>query len=202
MFVQVIQGHVSDRTEIRDALNSWMQDLAPGAEGWLGTTAGVTTDDTFIAFVRFESAEAAQRNGHRPEQHEWWMETSKLFAGDVAFRDSVEVDTFLDGGSDDAGFVQVIQGRTQDANRLWELNRRSESALKNFRPEVIGGMAALHSDGTVTQAVYFTSESAAREGERKTPPPELSELYHAEQELLSDLRYYDLTEPWLYSPSR
>jgi hypothetical protein len=49
MFVQVIQGQVSDAGQARAALDRWVQELAPGATGWLGSTAGVTEDGRFIA---------------------------------------------------------------------------------------------------------------------------------------------------------
>jgi hypothetical protein len=50
-------------------------------------------------------------------------------------------------------------------------------------------------------AVYFSSEEAAREGERKEPPPELK----AQMEEMSALTigepdYFDLRDPWLHSP--
>ncbi len=70
------------------------------------------------------------------------------------------------------------------------------------RPEVIGGVLAFDaSDATVTEAVYFTSEAAAREGERKPMPAEAAALVAEWQALLSDMRYLDLPEPWLYSPA-
>jgi hypothetical protein len=51
----------------------------------------VTDDGRFVGLARFESEEAARRNSGRPEQGRWWMETSKLFTGEVAFRDSSDV---------------------------------------------------------------------------------------------------------------
>jgi hypothetical protein len=44
MFVQVIQGQVSDPEQVHAALNRWSEQLAAGAPGWLGSTAGVTED--------------------------------------------------------------------------------------------------------------------------------------------------------------
>jgi hypothetical protein len=199
MFVQVIQGHVGDREAIREAFEAWRRDISPGAIGYLGMTAGVTADDELIALARFESTDAAQRNSQRPEQHQWWMDTAKLFAGDVTFRDCETVELWLGGGSDDAGFVQVIQGPTEDPARLMELNRRSEAEMSDFRPDIIGGVIAVDGSGMATEAVYFTSEPEAREGERKTPPPELAAFMEEQQALLGQPRYYDLTEPWLYS---
>jgi len=40
MFVQVIRGQVSDPEQVHAALNRWSQQLAAGAQGWLGSTAG------------------------------------------------------------------------------------------------------------------------------------------------------------------
>jgi hypothetical protein len=197
MFVQVIQGHVADREELKAALDHWANELAPGSIGWLGTTAGITADDTFVALVRFESAEAARRNSDRPEQHQWWMETAKLFAGDVAFHDSQEVLTFLEGGSDRAGFVQVIQGRTDDADGMRTMMESSTAQLRQIRPDVIGGTVARYGDGEFTQAVYFTSETAARQGERQEEFQERSDRMAA---MTRDVRFFDLPQPWLYSP--
>ena len=114
MFVQVIKGQVSDAAEVRSAMNQWMQDLRPDAIGWLGTTAGVTGDGTCFALARFQSHDAAKRNSERPEQDQWWTETARLFSGDVTFQETEGVVTWMGGGSDEAGFVQVMEGRVLD----------------------------------------------------------------------------------------
>src|SRR5690606_15520960 len=104
------------------------------------------------------------------------------------------------GGSDEAGFVQVLQGEVRDVTRARELGRELER-LKEFRPELIGVVDAVHPDGHhFTQACYFTSEAEAREGERKEPPPDLAPLFAEIPQVYPDIRFYDLTEPWLYSP--
>src|SRR6516164_5596409 len=100
MFVQVIQGRVSSPGQVRDALDRWEEQLAIGAEGWLGSTAGVTEAGEFVALARFESADAALRNSDRPEQHQWWMDTAKLFAGEITFRDSSDVTVDVNGNPD------------------------------------------------------------------------------------------------------
>src|SRR5690606_34694370 len=201
MFVQIIQGRAGEPDELREAFDQWYRDLAPDARGWLGTAAGMTPEGEFIGLARFESADAAKRNSQRPEQHQWWVETSKLFAGDVQFTDCTNVVTFLAGGSDEAGFVQVLQGEVRDTPRSRELIRELER-LKEFRPELIGGIDAVHPDGRhFTQSCYFTSEAEAREGEQKELPPELAQTMMEGQEIYRDIRYFDLTEPWLYSPA-
>jgi len=201
MFVQVIQGQVSDAGQARAALDRWVQELAPGATGWLGSTAGVTEDGRFIALARFESEEAAQRNSDRPEQDEWWTETSKLFSGEATFRDSSDVTVDVNGEPDSAGFVQVIQGRGSDPDRARELMGQDSSEWAAFRPDIIGSVGVGHDGGAYTMALYFTSEEAAREGERKEPPPELKAQMEEMGKLnVGEPEFFDLKQPWLYSP--
>jgi hypothetical protein len=201
MFVQVIRGQVSDGDQVRAALDRWMQDLAPGASGWLGSTAGVTEDGRFIALARFESEDAARRNSDRPEQDRWWTETSKLFTGEVTFRDSTDVTVDVNGDPDSAGFVQIMQGRGTDPDRAKELMSQNPDEWAAFRPDVICSVAVGHEGGAYTMAMYFTSEAEAREGERKQPPPELAALM-AEMDKLSvgEPEFFDLKQPWIYSP--
>ena len=201
MFVQVIQGQVDDPARVRAAMDRWAEELAPGAEGWLGSTAGVTEDGRFIALARFESEEAARRNSDRPEQDRWWAETSRLFKGQASFLDSNDVTVDLVGNPDEAGFVQVIQGRGTDPERARELMAEDSSAWADFRPEILGSLAVGHEGGAYTMAVYFTSEAEAREGERKPPPPELQAQMDEMAALsVGEPEFFDLQEPWLYSP--
>jgi hypothetical protein len=198
MFVQVIQGHVTDRGGLKAALARWVAELAPGATGWLGTTAGITADDMFVGIVRFASTQDARRNSDRPEQHQWWMETAKLFTGDVAVQDTDDVLDFLEGGPERAGFVQVSQGRATEPEKLRALLPAGLTYVRERRPDVIGGVIARYGDGGFTHVVYFTSETAARQGERQE---EFKERMDREvTPVVTGVRYFDLPQPWLYSP--
>jgi hypothetical protein len=201
VFVQVIQGQVSDAGKARAALDRWVQELAPGATGWLGSTAGVTDDGKFIALVRFESEEAARRNSVRPEQDRWWAETAKLFSGEATFRDSTDVVVDIIGEPDQAGFVQVMQGRGNDPDRARELMAQDSEEWAAFRPDIIGSAGAQHDGGAYTMALYFTSEEEAREGERKDPPPAMKAQMDEMNALSIGVpEFFDLKQPWLYSP--
>ena len=201
MFVQVIQGQVSDAEQLRAAFDRWAQEVAPGAAGWLGSTAGVTEDGRFIALARFESDEAARRNSDRPEQDRWWTETSKLFTGDASFRDSNDVTVDVRGDPDQAGFVQVMQGRGNDPERARELMAEDSDKWAAFRPDVVGSVGVGHDGGAYTMAMYFSSEEAAREGERKELPPELKAQMDEMNALsIGEPEFFDLKQPWLYSP--
>jgi hypothetical protein len=201
MFVQVIQGKVADAERVRRAIDDWARQIAPGAAGWLGSTGGVTEDGRFIALVRFESAEAARSNSDRPEQDRWWAETSTLFDGEATFRDSTDVVLDLQGDPDQAGFVQVIQGRGTDPDRVRELMAQDSDKWAAFRPEIIGSVAVGHEGGAYTMALYFTSEAEAREGERKESPPELAAQMEEMGKLsIGEPEFFDLRQPWLHSP--
>lgn len=202
MFVQVIRGQVADPVQVRIAVDRWVQELSAGATGWLGSTAGITGDGMFLMLVRFESEEAARANSDRPEQGEWWAETANLFTGEVTFSDSAGVDVDLVGDPDDAGFVQVMQGRGSDPDRARELMAQDSSQWADFRPEIVGSVAVNHDGGAYTMVLYFTSEVAAREGEHKEPPPELkSQMEEMDALSLGVPDFFDLPHPWLFSPT-
>jgi hypothetical protein len=201
MFVQVIEGHVSDPAAVRAAVERWQADLAPGAEGWLGSTAGVTSDGRMVAVVRFEDEAMAQRNSDRPEQAAWWAEMSKLIDDEPVFRNSDRVEVDMRGNPEDAGFVQVMQGGSTDPERAWKIMEQDETDWAAFRPDIIGSLNIGHPGGRWTMVNYFTSEAEAREGEKKEPPAEMQ----AQMEELMSLsdgepEYLDITEPWYYSP--
>lgn len=202
MFVQIIQGQVSDAAEVREALDRWAQELAPGASGWLGSTAGVTDDGRLIAIARFESEDAARRNSDRPEQDQWWAQTSKLFTSDPTFLDSTQVDEDLAGDPNTAGFVQVIQGRSSDPSRARQLMSDNPAAWAAFRPDILGSLGIGHDGGAYTAVLYFTSEADAREGERKEVPAELQAQMDEMGTLeVGEPTFLDLKTPWLHSPS-
>lgn len=193
MFIQVITGQVADPEGLDAALDRWQRDVRPGATGFLGSTSGVTADGRLVVLARFESAEAAKANSDRPEQGAWWAEAERYLTGDVTFRDCDAVDTYRDGGSDDASFVQVMQGRA-DRERLRELDSSAESMLPDLRPDLLGSVRAWSGD-EYTEAAYFTSEAEARAAEAQEPPPEFAAMMGDWQEAMGDVTYYDLTEP-------
>lgn len=149
VFIQIIQGICHDADALRRQIETWREEIAPTAEGWLGGTDQATT--------------------------------------------------FLDGGADDAGFVQVIQGRMTDPGRYTAFANRPMDRLRDARPEVIGGTMALDADGYFTQTVAFTSESAARRGESQEMPEDVRKAYEEEMSLMKDVAHLDLRHPWFSS---
>jgi hypothetical protein len=203
MFVQVIQGEVSDETRVHEQFDRWMRELSGGAKGWLGSTCGVTEDGTLVAMVRFESEQDARRNSDRPEQGQWWTETSRLFTNGASFMDCADASMDVHGDPDSAQFVQVIEGRTSDPERSRQFATRDMSKWADFRPDVIGSVQCDFPTGEFAREMFFTSEADARKGEQKEPPPELK----AEMDEMMTLsaeppKYYDLRHPWMYTPGK
>ncbi|HYY44766.1 MAG TPA: hypothetical protein VE975_06195, partial [Actinomycetota bacterium] len=202
MFAQVIQGRTNDPAALLARMEEWDRSLKPGAQGFLGSTAGVSDDGEFIAIARFESEEAARRNSDSPEQGQWWSETEKHFQGDVRFYDCTEVELVWGGGSDDAGFVQVIQGRLKDEShkeRWRQAEAEAEKWLRENRPELIGGVRAWQGTN-FSDFVYFASEQEARAGEQKQPPQEAGAGAEDWMSEVEDLKFIDLKRPYFSSP--
>lgn len=201
MFVQVIQGRATDPAGLKKQWGRWDQEIKPSAQGFLGSTAGITADGEFIALARFESEEAARANSDRPEQTAWWEETSQYLA-DPMFHDCTLVDLMDGGGSDDAGFVQVIQGKVTDVDKAREMDASMQERMKDLRPDVIGGVVAWHPEnGRFTNAIYFTSEDEARAKEKEMENVQEFDEFMAEYQAISDgePKYLDITDPWLTS---
>jgi hypothetical protein len=202
MFVQVFQGPVSDPAQVKQLLDRWVVELGPGADGWLGSTAGVTDDGWFIGLARFDSESAARHNSERPEQGEWWSQLEALFTSEPAFHESTQIVVEEHGDLDSAGFVQVMQGRTSDGDRARELMADDDPEWQDYRPDVLGSLMAVHGEDAWTMAIYFTSEADARAGEQKEPPESIRKaMAELDSLAIGETTFIDLKDPWLASPS-
>ena len=194
MFIQIIQGRATNPPGIRRDLGRWERQLAADADGWLGSTTGISEDGWSITVVCFASEAHARRNRDRPEQREWWRDASQHLAR-VSSHDAPKVHRYWGGGLDQAGFVQVIQGHTDDIERMASLGREA--------PHLLGMTVAEHADrpGDFTQIVYFTSEQDAR---RAAPEPLVAAdepLLEGLPSLMTNARTFDLRDPQMLSPS-
>jgi hypothetical protein len=197
MFIQVIKAKTSRRDEAMALMQEWNAETPPDS-GFLGGTFGFTDDNTFLGVVRFESKESAMANSDRPETSANAEKMAALMDGPPEFHDCDDVTVWMDGGSDDAGFVQVITGKTNDPAELKAVLSEDTSALREMRPEIIGGTLAIEADGTYFQTVAFTDEASAREGEQKPPPDDVRDRMQA---AFGESTYYDLRDPWFEGAS-
>ena len=185
MFVQVFHGKLGDPDLWVRQVQKWRSDIRPKTTGFLGFTTGITADNYAITVVRFESAEKARVDSDLPEQGEWFAEASKAFAGEITFHDCPQVDVLLGGGSDRAGFVQVMQGRAKDQDHMRSRGPAMEPELRKIRPDIIGGTRAWHGDsGGFTQVMYFTSAEEAHKNEQVMAESPLFHDFMAEMDRL------------------
>lgn len=195
MFIQMIQAPCTRQAEAHALIDEWRRDLAPGASGWLGGTYGFTDDGQLMAVVRFASREEAMANSERPEQGAWAKRFGAAMDGPMEFHDCDDVTLLMDGGSDEAGFVQVIRGRVDDPSRLKAMMGHADS-LHEMRPDILGATLAIEADGSFVETVAFTTEEAARAGEQVEPPADVrAELEYAMQ----GATFHDLHHPWFHS---
>ena len=193
MFVQIIEGRTNDPASIRREMDRWNEELRPGATGFLGSTGGVTDDGRLVVFARFESAAAAEANSNRPEQGEWWSAVERCLEGEASFADSEDTEELFGGGSDDAGFVQVMKVHGVDREAV----ARFQELAATMRPDVIGGLRVWVGPDTAYDVTYFTSEADARAAEAGGPPAELGEVMEDYQRIIDATDFLDLTDPWL-----
>jgi len=202
VFTQVIRAKAKDRAGLRKMWEKAEEELTPGAIGYLGVTGGIADDGTMIVVARFDSEEAARQNSTRREQDAWFREVLQYVEGQPTFKDCTDVELFGGGGSDDAGFVQIIQARATDRDRLGQINRDFDTEMREQRPDLVGGLVAWHPDGTgwFTMVNYFTSESEARTNEANELPPDVKAKFEEWMSLMEDVEYIDLHDPWMHSP--
>jgi hypothetical protein len=198
MFVQVIKGHTRDAEGMRRQHELWRDQVRPRAVGFMGGTAGVAEDGTVIVFARFADRASAQANSDRPEQDQWWAKTAKLFDGEPSFRESTDITTTFDGGSDDAGFVQIMEGSVTDRVKAEAMETPELlEQLRAARPDLLGGVRVWFADGSFVEAAYFTSEEDARKGEASSeftgPGEDFAAVY-------GEMTFTDLRDPLLITP--
>ena len=202
MFAQIIRGKTFDPWTVRPVVDRWMKELAPGATGWLGTTSGVTEDNQLFVLVRFESEDDARANSDRPEQDEWWAEMETLFDEAPAFRDSSEVFVETRGDLNSAGFVQARMGKFTDMDRVTKIMIDSLPARTADRPDILGTVNVGFGNDEAVTLIYFKSEQAAREGERKEPSPEVKAVLQEMRSLsVGQPQFLNLGTLWLDSPA-
>jgi hypothetical protein len=196
MFVQVIKGRTNDAEGLRRHGDRWAAELRPGAAGYLGGTAGIADDGTFVALARFEDEAAAKTNSDRPEQTAWWDELLALVDGEPTVRESSDVQMLFGGGSNDAGFVQVMEGTAADRAKAEALETPEMlEQLRTARPDLIGSLRVWFPDGAFVEAAYFTSEEAARAGESSTDFSGAQEDFN---EAFGEMTFIDLRDPQLH----
>ena len=192
MFVQIVEGRTSNAKALMAQGERWEQEVRPRATGFLGVTAGVTADGRTIAVVRFEDEAAARATEQLPEQSAWAEAMQKLYDGQPTFTESSDATVLMGGGSNDAGFVQVMKSTGVDRASVEKMDEVFEG-YANLRPDIIGGLRVWTGPDACVDVAYFTSEAEARKGEQTEMPDELRSQMEG-SDGLGHTEYLDLAE--------
>jgi hypothetical protein len=196
MFVQIIEGTTKDRDALFAAGDAWQEELRPGAVGYLGVTAGVSADGKAFTLVRFKDEASARANQERPEQGAWFEKhLASAYDAPPTFTESSDITEFMGGGSDAAGFVQVMKSKGVDRAEIERLDKVFEEFVGD-RPDILGGLRAWTGPDSCIDVMYFTSEADARKGEKAEVPDGLKEAM-SDFEGMGETEYLDLADPQL-----
>jgi hypothetical protein len=195
VYIQMAQGKCDRQDEMRRIVDNWSAAMAE-REGWLGGTYGFTDDGRFVGVTRYASAADCERLFADELSQQSWA-TAQRICEDLVMHESGDVTMMLEGGSDSAGFVQVMRGHIGDPERFRHLaSDEMTSMLHQARPEVIGGTLAVEPDGAFIETIFFTDEDSARHGESQDMPEQVrAEL----EDAFADVEYLDLHKPWFAS---
>ena len=195
MFVQIIEGTTSNPDALMAAGDAWQAEVRPGAIGYLGVTAGVAEGGKAFSLVRFQDEASARANSDRPEQGAWFEKhLASAYDAPPTFTESSDVVEFMGGGSNDAGFVQVMKSKGVDRAELERLDQIFEK-FADQRPDVLGGLRVWTGADSCVDVMYFTSEAEARKGEQAEMPDELNEAMGSMASM--DIEFLDLKDPQL-----
>lgn len=194
MFIQMVQGTCTREDEMHSLVDGWCATMSE-RPGWLGGTYGFTDDNRFVGVVRYDSEQSCRENCMRDDAGAWWAQAETLFDGAPEIHQSEDVTMMLDGGSDNAGFVQVMRGRMLDADKFRHFSSDTEmtNMLHQARPEIIGATLLFEPDGSFTETISFTDETTARVGEKQEMPADMEMDW---QSTIADVEYLDLHHPW------
>ena len=196
MFVQIIEGTTSDPEGLMAAGDAWQAEVRPGAIGYLGVTAGVTADGKAFTLVRFQDEASARANSDRPEQGAWFEKhLATAYDAPPTFTESSDITEFMGGGSNDAGFVQVMKSTGVDRAEIERLDKVFEEFV-GARQDILGGIRAWTGKDSCIDVMYFTSEADARKGESSEMPAGLQDAI-GEFEGMGQTEYLDLVDPQL-----
>ncbi len=197
MFVQIIEGQTSKPEALKAAGDAWQDEVRPGAIGYLGVTAGTAADGKAFTLVRFEDEASARANSERPEQSAWFQKhLATAYDSEPTFTESSDTTEFMGGGSNDAGFVQVMKSTGVDRAELERLDAIFETHVGE-RPDILGGIRVWTGADSCTDVMYFSSEAEARAGEQAEVPDDLKAAM-ADFEMAGVTEYIDLTDPQLH----
>lgn len=187
MFVELVRGRAVDRAGLHEAWDQAVAGIVDDAVGWLGATAGLASHGGFVAFLGFESEEAARITMDRLDGRAAWDRLTSLVP-DRTFRECPNVRALCLRDPRHTDFVEVTQGPANDIGRIVSVFESSGQA-GTANEAVIGGLLCWDDTGFTSCALYFRSPQA---GAASTP----NMLRQDAEALIDRPEQFDLAGPW------
>ena len=165
MFVQIIEGRTKDGKALMAHGDTWEQRgrggrrRVPRGDGWRHRGRPSDLDRA----LRVGGGRPCQQRAARARA--WWTEMAKHYDGEPTFTESSDVSEFMGGGSDDAGFVQVMKSKGVDRATVEKMDELFEQ-YTDLRPDLLGGVRIWTGKDSCVDVAYFTSEAEARGARR------------------------------------
>lgn len=96
-----------------------------------------------------------------------------------------------------AGFVQLMLATVRDRAVVQRLEEETADGFARWRPDAVGAYRVWLPGKRMLAVDYFTSEEEARAGERREPPPEVTEAMPRWFEQMRDVQWFDLQQHWI-----
>src|SRR5687768_4501027 len=97
MFVQFIRATINDVDGLRAHLKRGGAELTPGVVGFLGSTAGISTNGEFVVLARYGSEASCRTSRARTESVAWWHDVRDYIDGEPVVKESDRVSVLISG---------------------------------------------------------------------------------------------------------
>jgi hypothetical protein len=195
MFIRVIEGQVLAKALLR---NSWeqLQNALSAHNGWLRSAGGVDDQGRFVGRMDFRSEDAAEKMLREPEI-ELWLKDLFEHLDSPARSTSSQGSVLIEPSGEPAGFLQFIRAEASDPERFTAVNDAFQVEVRQHRPDVVGSSIVWLDDERFLETVLFSSEQDARSAESREFPGGIAGLFGELMQLMSNIDYMDVRDPWL-----
>jgi hypothetical protein len=130
------------------------------------------------------------------QHRSWWKKFVAEFDGQVQMITSDDVTPQDSTVYPSAGFVQMMSATVADRSSV-ECIEEIDEAFKRWWPDLLGATGYGLPGQRMLAVDYFTSESEARAGEQRQPPPEVAEAMPRWLGQMGNVEWLDLAQWWV-----
>ena len=194
MYLRVIRARTDDEGGTRKHWEAWQRRFGPDLVGAVGVVAGMSPEGAFTGALLFESSDAADYFSRTLVRSPEWTDLAASFDGPYIVEDFSAVDVIAADRWAEAGALQVVHGSMSDGAELLRLARLMAGPIEAGCPDIVASVLGVEGD-RFCHLILFVSRAEA-EAHESARPDELTELTERWAELVSDLTFLGIDEPW------